>query len=572
MRNRAVVVLAGIFLCAWNFSCSSSKGSKDTLDTKADGVPNSDAVEVEPGADLIPSDLSEVVPRTDVEADQSDAVDTFQPPPCPEGVPDVVCHLPTKLPFEFSRPPAGEALSPQEISDFTKALTGTWKRMDYFNWLYETNHGMDISSGYPEYLIWWHDVDAVKAGDTVTFRHNKDYGGSHNNAEPTSLALAQAAGGYLLTGDPVAGEVVRQFSLSFTAMMKGFEFDENDPNKFVMARNITGHNHSFTLPSGKKKAVDFSDWWFEYTGWNADRYLYSNNPYWGEIYVTTLRSKDDLPYMFRATAWLPYVMLNTQDAGIREALTETWNYMVGFADDIVKEGYYIRSKDTEGKAFIPQTEDLASFMDYVAVIPDAECDARLAVALLATGELPDFDCGNGQGSMYDEIAGGINYYNYSIVDGFHMNALHLALILGKDEVAKKLLEGLTIRIDRYRNPAKCGKGCLDESWGRDIATLMVEAACLGFPLTAEEARQVHQYFGAAFMQFEAFPNWDLWSASVPDGTYDFREGFHPKHVPEAIRVEEIALMMEYCGSPFRNPAGAQFVDCAKVADKAGWGE
>ncbi len=156
--------------------------------------------------------------------------------------------------------------------------------------------------------------------------------------------------------------------------------------------------------------------------------------------------------------------------------------------------------------------------------------------------------------------------------GFHVNALHLALIFGHKEVAQRLLEGLAIRIDRYRNPEKCGKGCLNESWGRDIATLLVEAATLGLPLTWEEARQVQQYYGRAVELYVDFPNWDLWDQSVPDGVYDFRQGFHPKHVSEAVRVEEIALMLEYCWSPFKNPAGVEFVDCEVVSDVSRWGK
>lgn len=557
-------------------ACGKSDGTKSTVDSVSDAATEDGAGDMSTDSnsgdwrqeDQLQDGL--VPPKDGSTADSDDSLDLEPWPECPAGVPEMVCNLPHKLPFEFERKADGEPLSQQEVRDFTKGLTGVWKQMDYFTWLYETNHGMDASTGYPEYLIWWHDVDAVKEGDTVTFRHNRNHGGSHNNAEPTSLAMAQVAGGYLLTGDPMAGEVLRQFALSFTAMMKGFEFDANDPNKFIMARNITGHNHSFTLPSGKKKAVDFTDWWFEYEGWNANRYLYKDNPTWGEIWVTTMRSKDDLPYMFRATAWLPYVILRTDNQDVREGLVEAWEYMAGFAQDIVAEGWLIRTKDRDGNPYVPETEDLASFVEYTSVMPDAECDGRLAVALLASGKIPDFDCGNGQGSMYDDVSGSINYYNYSIVDGFHMNAVHLALVMGHSELAKRLLEGLAIRIDRYRNPKTCGKGCLNENWGRDIATLLVEAACVGLPLTAAEARHVHTYYNQAVVDFMAFPNWDLWAPSVADGVYDFRQGFHPKANPNAVRVEEIALMMEYCASPFQNPAGAQFVDCDLVADKAGW--
>ncbi len=471
--------------------------------------------------------------------------------------------LPLELPFALVRPQAGEPLTTEEIAQFTDSMTDFWKEIRYFDWVYETCHGMDVSTGKPDYLIWWHDIDAVKTGELVTFRHNKNHGGSHNNAEPTSLALDQAVGGYLLATNGTAGELVRLFANSFVAVTEGFVYDEADPLHFLMARNIITQNHEYTLPSGRKKAVDYTDWYNTYEGWNADRVHYPNNPTWGDIYVTTMRSKDDLPYMFRATAWLYYAAELAPDAAVRESAKAAIEHMEGFARDIVDSGYFIRTKDKDGKTFIPE-EDLASFMDYVSMFPDAECDARLSCALLAYGEPLDNECGDGQGSPYDEIAGGINYYNYSIVDGFHMSAVQLALVRGHHEMAATLLQGLVTRLERYQDPKSEEPGKKNENWERDIATLLLEAAGLGYPLTYEEVRKIHKFYSAAVDRYSQFPNWDMWAPSVPDGTYDFWEGFHPKSGPDAIRAEEIAFLVEYCWSPFKNPAGAPVVDCERV--------
>ncbi len=478
--------------------------------------------------------------------------------------------LPVELPFAYARPDVGEPLSQTEVADFTARVTGLWRQVDYFTWLLEVHHGMHASTGLPDYLIWWHDVDAVKAGELVTFKNASRHGGSHNNAEPTSLALIQAIAGHLLTGDPVMGEVVEQLAKSFTAVMEGFVYDSSDPLHFLMSRNIVAQNHAYTLPSGKRKAVDYSEWYTTYEGWNAHRVHYPSNPTWGDLYVTTMRSKDDLPWMYRAAAWFPYLVDLSPDPGVREAAADALLHMRGFAQDIVDAGWLIRTKDAAGHPFVP-TEDLASFVAYTGVFPDAECDPRLATALLATGTPLDQDCGSGQGSPYDAIAGAGNYYNYSIVDGFHMNALHLALTGGHPAMARELLEGLETRIARYRDPESGEPGQADERWGRDVSVLLLQAAALGLPLTSEEAREVQRYLVRAVELYAAFPNWDLWDPSVPDGVYDFRSGFQPARVPEATRVEELALLLEYCWSPFRNPAGARFVDCAVVADPARWG-
>ena len=72
--------------------------------------------------------------------------------------------------------------------------------------------------------------------------------------------------------------------------------------------------------------------------------------------------------------------------------------------------------------------------------------------------------------------------------------------------------------------------------------------------------------------YSEFPNWDLWDPAVPDGAYDFRRGYQPERNPEATRVEEIVMLLEYCWSPFKNPAGVEFVDCDVVTDPSRWGQ
>ncbi|NOZ86732.1 MAG: hypothetical protein GXP49_10770 [Deltaproteobacteria bacterium] len=467
------------------------------------------------------------------------------------------------LPFHIDREKQGDPLDPGEVRSLTQKVTDFLRQIDYFTWVYETCHGLDASTGYPDYLIWWHDVDAVKSGDLVTFRNNSKYGGSHNNAEPTGSVLTQALAGYLLTGDHSMGMVAEEFAKSITALMKGFVHDKSDPLEYLMTRNIVTHNHSFTLPSGKKKAVDYSDWFFEYEGWNANRYHYPDNPYFGDIWVTTMRSKDDLPYLYRAAAWFPYARKTAPDESVRKAVSEAWRYMQGFAKDIVDNNYHIRTKDKQGKPYIPD-EDLASFVDYLKLFPDAECDARLATALLAYNDDSGIDCGDGQGSGYDRASGAMHYYNYSIVDNFHLAAVHLALVLGKYNLAKRLVRGLVRRLERYEDPGSNEPGRENPDWQRDVALLLLKSAALGMPLTNSEARMVEKFYSQSVDAYLDFPNWDLWDESVPDGTYDFRSGFRPAHVPDAFRIEDIAYILEYCWSPFKDTKGAVFVDCNQV--------
>jgi hypothetical protein len=488
--------------------------------------------------------------------------------------PDALAHTPggllLGLPFAFERPDAGEPVSPAELASFTKELAGFWDQIDFFTWVYETSHGVDASTGFPDYLIWWHDVEAVKEGDQVTFRNNPAYGGSHNNAEPTNLVLAPALCGYLLTGDEAMRMVAEQFTKSNSACMEGFVYDADDPLHHLLARNIVTFDHEFLLPSGKKKGVKYSDWYFSYEGWNANRYEYQDNPTWGDVWVTTMRSKDDVPYIYQSAAWLPYVIELSAEPALKEAAEKMLALVEASARDIVESGWIIRTKDAQGKAYSPK-EDLASLNAYVGLFPDAECDARLATALMGYGEPHGIECGEGQGSLYDEMAGRINYFNYQIVDHFHVAALQLALVRGESAVAEALALGLARRLEGYLDPAREIAGQEDESWGRDLSVLLVKAAAFGVPLTSAEVRLVHQYHQAAVDRYSTFPNWDLWDPAVPDGVYDFREGFQPKRGPDAVRIEEVVLLLEYCWSPFRNPAGRPLLDCALVADRPSWG-
>jgi hypothetical protein len=479
--------------------------------------------------------------------------------------------LPYSLPFVYRRPDVGTPLTDEEVTVFTSRITGLWKQIRFFDWAAETSAGVDVSTGEPDYLIWWHDFVAVKAGDTVTFRANAADGGSHNNAEPTGVVLASALVGHLASNDESIRYIVEQYTKSQTACMKGFLFDSDDTVDWLMSRNITADNHAFELPDGRKKVVEYDEWHFAYTGWNADRFRYQNNPIWGDIWVTNKRSKDDLPYLYRVAAWLPYVVEMSPDATVRAAATEALDLMRKSAQDIVESGWKVRTKDADGQIFIPETEDLASFVAYTDFIPDAECDGRLSTALLGYGDTLDVDCGSGQGSPYDQIATTTHYFNYDIITYFHQVAALLALTTGHAEEALALVEGLATRISRYRDPSSGESGLAEADFPRDISMYLLRAAVTGLPLTSEEARLVHKFHIQSVDEYKDFPNWNLWDASVPDGTYSFRDGFHPKYRSTAIRIEDIAALIEYCGSPFKNPAGVRFVDCDVVLDPTRWG-
>jgi hypothetical protein len=174
--------------------------------------------------------------------------------------------------------------------------------------------------------------------------------------------------------------------------------------------------------------------------------------------------------------------------------------------------------------------------------------------------------------MYDAFSTVTHYYNYPIIWNYHMAAVGNALVYRQPDLALPMLKGLAQRIDSYVHPSADEPGAKDPDWYRDLSILLVQAASVGLPLTSEEARIVQQHWTQAVADLENWPRWDLWDASVADGEYSGGSGFRPADTHGGIPIEAIAMFVEYCNSPFRNPAGAAFVDCEVVKDVANWGK
>jgi pterin-4a-carbinolamine dehydratase len=422
---------------------------------------------------------------------------------------------------------------------------------------------MDASTGHPDYLVWWQDVTPEKKGDTVTFTHHPCCG-AHNTIDITVRFLAQAISGYLMSGDATMGRVVEQYSKGLTATMKGFIWDTNDPAPYLMARNIVNKNHAYTV-EGRKKAVVYSTWYNEKIDWNTQRIHFPTNPTWGDVWVHNMRSKDDVPHIFHVFPLLKYAAAYGKEQKVRDASLEAAEWLAGFARDIVDSGYYIRTKDKTGRAYIP-TEDLASFVSYEWIDPRAECNAKLNAAFMGYGDSRGLKCGDGGINAYESTVIASHYYNFDIVASWHPAAILNALVSGNNDAALKLMGGLASRVDTYmHNPDISLKK--EPGFPGELAHYLVRAASSGLPLTSAEVRLVHERFGAMADAFSAWQYWDAWDASVPDGVLPYG----PWNQGHWVSIENAAFILEYCFSPFRNGAGASLADCDVVADPAKWG-
>lgn len=520
--------------------------------------------------DVQPQDTSDTSVPDDVTT--SDAQDAFVKPD----------HLPTSLPVAFTRPEAGEPLTAQEVTEFTQRYVAYLKDTGYFKWVWDTSHGYDASTGKPDWMVWWQDVDLIKEGGKLTFYHG-NAGGAHNVMIPTTEILSAAQAFYMQTHDEWAGRLVEQYCKGITATMTGFLFDENDENIYVMARNIIGQNHEWTDLLGHTKAVDYSHWYTEYSDWNAERFEYVNNPVFGDIWVTNLRSKDDVCHMFRTMALLPYMVQGLEDGTVRDACTQTLEYMKGFAKDIVDNGYNIRTKDKNGVAYLPGCEnekDLSSFVCFSGLDDQSECTARAAAALVAYGDTRGVDCRTGYNSLYDQFSQITHCFNYHINWNFHMAAVANALVNWELDYALGLMNGLAQRMDSVLHPSAEEPGpdnCTD--YRIEGAQMLAMCAPVGMPLTAEEVRHIHAIWDRSIESYKTWPRYDMWSESVPDGTYLYHGGDDSSR-PKAhdftngdgkterleVDIQAMPMLLEFCDSPLVNPTTAPLLDCQVVRD------
>jgi hypothetical protein len=513
----------------------------------------------EPDGDLVDGDTSDV----DIE-EETDVEET---------------GLPDHLTISFSRPDAGEPVTEQEIAAFTRKFIDFYKQLGYFDWVMRASHGVDSSSGYPDYLVWY-GSSASKEGDTVTFTHT-GCGGGHNIMIPTPHVLAGAIATYLLTGEEAAAKVAAQYCRGITATMKGMVFGEDDPLPYLMARNVIAMNQDYYTQEGYHKVVDYSSWYCNYSDWNTGSIEIENNPTWGHIWVTNMRSKDDVPHIYMVVPHLRYAAEYAEDEDMRTSCAETLEYLSGFAKDIVDNNYHIRTKDKDGNPYSPghsgdaeadkNAGDLASFVDWEDFIPGAECNAKRTSALMAYGDGRDNDCGLGSINAYEVAATNTHYYNAAIVRYFHLAHLANALVLRDNDAAQALVQGLADRLDTYE--AEYSPKVSAVEWERDLAQLSIRAAAFGLPLNSREARWVIEDWSEAIDRFSTWPNWNLWDESVPDGPVSYRPS--DMTVEEEVeyrwaRIEDLTFIFEYCWSPFKNPAGANFVDCDLVRDPTQW--
>ncbi|HPQ71963.1 MAG TPA: formylglycine-generating enzyme family protein [bacterium] len=481
---------------------------------------------------------------------------------------------PSSLPFAFTRPDVGTPLTPAEITAFTQKITGFFKDSGYFNWLTQVSHGMgeDNPDDMPPYKLFYGDMTVAKEDSLVTFTHT---GFDDNLTIPTSKYFNAAAALYLASGDADLGRLVELYAKGYVALFRGmmWEEDEHDPEKTILARAIFPRNNRYTEAGDREAWVNYDPARYYQYNWNAHTIPNDSNPYYGEeLWVRNMRSKDDVPHIYRTVPLAQRLADEAADQNVADAAAEMLAYLQAFAKDTTDSGWYIRTKE-EGDVLVPIDDngfvvDLASYVNYTPIVASAECSGRENSALIGYGEPLDSNCDNGIGWIYELIATYGNDYNYAIVRFFHVAEITNALMSWQLDRAEELLAGMAVRVDYmlYTDPFRTGY----DWWNADSSAFLLAAGTAGLPLTSAEAQLIVQEYSKAADWYIQWTNWDLWDASVPNGTVSWRPSRSSSGGP-VVNLDEINFIFEYCWSPFRNEASAPFVDCDVVLDPSQWG-
>ncbi len=485
---------------------------------------------------------------------------------------------PESLAVTVERTSAGDALTEEDVQRFTQTMTAFFKHSDYFRWAWRHSSGLahDNPWNQPGYRIWWTNAYAVKENGVVTTRwHNP----SDNSTAKVSRVLGPALSLYMASGDESAGDLALDLMRGLSALYDGYVWGDEDPvEDALMARAIFHRNHQYELDGGRIAAVDYDSVRYEIEERRHDTWHNPNNPTWGDIYVRNKRSKDDFPYLFRCVPVLIRFVRETENREMRDAAEKLLGQLRAMAQDIVEQGYMIRSKDSEGKPFVPTVEsgepdDFASFVNFEILFPNAECNAKISTAYLASGEKLDNDCGQGDGGNYEDIAIGTQFWASNMIWGYHITSTSMALAMGDTSTAQTLLKGLAARADEILHEADPD----EPYWLPDVAQWLVLAAAYGLPLTHEEARLVQERYAEGARHYSEVTIWDLWDDSIPDGEYEYIPDRHTTDtdgniIEGFVRITEIVNLFEYCRSPLKDPAGTVFIDCEKLLDPSVWAD
>jgi hypothetical protein len=458
---------------------------------------------------------------------------------------------PKTLPFSYTRPGVGTPVPADELAAITDKYLDVLQRLRYFELVDERVHGWPRSDPQQRYWYgtWWSGVTVVKENGRVSYVHGPT--GADNNGLRMGPLLEGSCFAHLLWGGPLHERLARKMFRGVSAWFMAMERHPNDPDVPLQARSFFPPSIAST-DDGLDLFIDYDQGRPGQDGGASSFVHVAANPYWGDIWIKNKRSKDDVGHMLRAIAQLDNCSGRFADPATQQDLDEMVQRYAAWARRIEDDNWSIATLNKEAQLWIPP-ETLAHFTNILG----AECDAMLSLRLLGRGDPASFDCANGI-SILDDLIGGSNDHNAEILRSFHESAVHQALLNGQPAMARALLEGLALRVERGMERAESGDWP-ESLESHQLVDLIVHAGNAGLPLTWREVRWVHGQIEQAHESFPVdHPMLRVFDPATPDGTYPYAP------YGSVIRFRSLGLLLGSCVAQYRNPASKPLLDCPRV--------
>lgn len=470
------------------------------------------------------------------------------PPPPPEATGVFPDHRRTAL--DWDRADEGAPVSESDVDLATDRVIDLLTRTDWMDLIADRAHGWPESDpeGRYWYATWWSGVTVEKRGGEITYVHSAD--GADNNGLRTAQLLEGACYAWRTWGDPRDRRLVRRLARGFSSWAYAMRRSDGDMERGLLGRAAYPRSIEDTE---RDLSIDYE---LDRPGEPGPPSFYvhlADNPFWGDLYVKNVRSKDDMGHLLRAVALIDTCVGTLGDAGAEADLVEMRRLYQEWAQRVEREDFRIASLNEAGEVYTPEG-DLATYFLGAGL----ECAAGYAIPLLSRFDTIGYSCRNpGLGPVLDP-AGGVPSGALQILRTHHEAAAALALASGRDDTARELLESLAMRLDGIMDAYDAGPPP-DNARAGDVVQLVLESAAIGVPLTSREVRFLHAQLAIAAAGYDTSgPAWHVRDPSVPDGDYSFEPG------GPGVDVKDLALFLGLCSAQWTSPTGRAVIDCDRI--------
>jgi hypothetical protein len=512
-------------------------------------------VSVSLGCDPSPSAIDAGLDAsTSDEADAFVAIDAGRdggPPAPPEATGVFPAHRRDAL--DWDRADEGTPVSAADVDLATDRVIDLLTRTDWMDLIADRAHGWPESDpeGRYWYATWWSGVTVEKRGGRLRYVHSAD--GADNNGLRTAQLLEGACYAWRTWGDPRDRQLVRRLARGLSSWAYAMRRSEDDVERGLLGRAA----YPISIEDTEREiAIDYD---LDRPGEPGPPSFYvhlADNPFWGDLYVKNVRSKDDMGHLMRAVALIDTCVGTLEDDEAEADLVEMRRLYQEWAQRVEHDGLRIASLDTSGEVYQPEG-DLAEYFG-----GGIECAAAYAIPLLSRFDTLGYTCRNpGLGPVPDPTSG-VPSGALQILRTHHEAAAALALASGRDEIARDLLEGLASRLDGIMDANDAGP-LPDNARAGDVVQLGLESAAVGVPLTSREVRFLHAQLAIAAGGYDTSDAaWHVRDPSVPDGDYTFEPG------GPGVDVKDVALFLGLCSAQWVSPSGREVIDCDRIRASA----